>query len=92
MTMLRTVEIFLRQTGMSPTRFGRDAVRDPRIVLDMRKGREPSERMCRRLNLFIARHSDLMGTALPDKAMQVERPAQRERPAQAGQSMAGAQA
>lgn len=58
MSMLRTVEIFLRQTGMAPTRFGRDAVRDPRIVLDMRNGREPSERMCRRLSHFIAAHAD----------------------------------
>lgn len=58
MTMLRTVETFLRQTGMAPTRFGRDAVRDPRIVLDMRNGREPSERMCRRLKHFIAVHAD----------------------------------
>ncbi len=56
MTMLRTVEKFLRQSGMAPTRFGREAVRDPRIVLDMRKGREPSERMCRRLSHFIATH------------------------------------
>jgi 2,4-dienoyl-CoA reductase-like NADH-dependent reductase (Old Yellow Enzyme family) len=58
MTMLRTVEKFLRQTGMTPTRFGREAVRDPRIVLDMRKGREPTERMCRRLQHFIASHAD----------------------------------
>ncbi|MET0238723.1 MAG: hypothetical protein ABW184_02395 [Sphingobium sp.] len=56
MTMLRTVESFLRETGMKPTRFGRDAVRDPRIVHDMRNGREPTERMCRRLDHFIASH------------------------------------
>lgn len=54
MTMLRTVEKFLLETGMAPTRFGRESVRDPRIVLDMRNGREPTERMCRRLNHFIA--------------------------------------
>ena len=58
MTMLRTVEKFLAETGMAPTRFGRQSVRDPRIVLDMRKGREPSERMCRRLAHFMARHRD----------------------------------
>ena len=28
MTMLRTVEAFLRDTGMAPTRFGRNAVRE----------------------------------------------------------------
>lgn len=53
MSMLHIVEQFLRETGMAPTRFGRDAVRDPRIVLDMRNGRLPSERMCRRLGRFI---------------------------------------
>ena len=52
-TMLRTIEAFLRTTGMAPTRFGREAVRDPRIVLDMRNGREPSQCMCRRLNNYI---------------------------------------
>jgi hypothetical protein len=52
--MLRKIEKFLRDTGMAPTRFGREAVRDPRIVLDMRNGREPTSRMCRRLDHFIA--------------------------------------
>jgi hypothetical protein len=54
MTMLQTVEKFLRETGMAPTRFGRNAVRDPRIVFDMRNGREPTPRMCRRLDRYIA--------------------------------------
>lgn len=54
--MLRTVERFLRETGMKPTRFGREAARDPRLVLDMRNGREPTVRMCRRLDHFIASH------------------------------------
>lgn len=52
--MLRKIEKFLRETGMAPTRFGREAVRDPRIVLDMRNGREPTIRMCRRLDHFMA--------------------------------------
>lgn len=59
MTMLRAIERFLRETGMAPTRFGRDAVRDPRIVFDMRNGREPTERTCRRLNHYISRQRDL---------------------------------
>ncbi|HEX7820673.1 MAG TPA: hypothetical protein VF463_08635 [Sphingobium sp.] len=46
------------ETGMAPTRFGRDAVRDPRIVLDMRNGREPTQRMCRRLTHFISTHAE----------------------------------
>ena len=33
MHLLRTIEIFLARTGMPPTRFGRNAVSDPRLVL-----------------------------------------------------------
>lgn len=55
--MLRSVEIFLRETGMAPTRFGRDSVRDPRIVFDMRNGREPGSRMQRRLHHFMKSYS-----------------------------------
>lgn len=56
--MLRKIECFLRESGMAPTRFGRNAVRDPRIVFDLRNGREPTERMCRRLDHFIASHGE----------------------------------
>jgi hypothetical protein len=60
--ILRKIETFLRETGMAPTRFGREAVRDPRIVLDMRNGREPTSRMCRRLDHFIATRRDSAAT------------------------------
>ena len=40
MCVVRVVEKFLRSSGMAPTRFGRNAVGDPRLVFDMRKGRE----------------------------------------------------
>ena len=53
MTILRDVEKFLRNTGMAPTRFGRDAVKDPRLVFDMRNGREPSVRTVRRIEHFM---------------------------------------
>ena len=39
--LLREVEKFLRQNDKAPTRFGRDAVGDPRFVFDLRKGRDP---------------------------------------------------
>lgn len=39
--ILRRIEVFLRSTDVSPTRFGRDAVNDPRFVFDLRRGREP---------------------------------------------------
>jgi|GEM_PF-519961 len=71
--MLRKIERFLRESGMAPTRFGRNAVRDPRIVFDMRNGREPTARMCRRLDHFIAAHGERpQGKAVQGEAVQGE--------------------
>jgi len=39
--LIRKIEIFLRHTGMAPTKFGRLATSDPRFVLDLRNGRMP---------------------------------------------------
>lgn len=54
MTILRQIETYLKQTGMPPTRFGRNAVRDPRLVHDLRNGREPGARMVARILRYIA--------------------------------------
>jgi hypothetical protein len=51
----REVERFLRRTGMSPTKFGRLAVNDPRLVFDLRNGREPGDSIVARILAFIAR-------------------------------------
>ena len=53
MSTLRNIELFLRRTRMAPTRFGRDAVRDPRFVFDLRNGREPTDRTSRRIEHFM---------------------------------------
>jgi 2,4-dienoyl-CoA reductase-like NADH-dependent reductase (Old Yellow Enzyme family) len=53
MNTIRSIETFLRRTGMPPTRFGREAVRDPRLVHDLRRGRQPSDRMQRRIEHFM---------------------------------------
>jgi hypothetical protein len=37
--LLIEVEKALKKTGMSPTRFGRDAVSDPSFVFDLREGK-----------------------------------------------------
>jgi phosphopantothenoylcysteine decarboxylase/phosphopantothenate--cysteine ligase len=43
---LAEIEAFLKATGMSPTRFGREAVGDPRLVFDLRStGRAPNARL-----------------------------------------------
>lgn len=44
MKLLDRIEKHLKQTHMSPTRFGRRAVGDPRFVLDLREGRRPRAR------------------------------------------------
>jgi hypothetical protein len=54
MTAWRAIEVFLRKSGMTATRFGRDAVGDPRLVHDLRNGRSPGLRMQRRIMNFIA--------------------------------------
>lgn len=54
--LIRQIERFLRETGMSATRFGRRAVRDPRFVVDLRNGREPSRRTTARVERFMNTH------------------------------------
>jgi hypothetical protein len=38
--LLSRIERCLRRTGLSPTRFGRLAVNDGRLIHDLRRGRE----------------------------------------------------
>ncbi|MFZ5747212.1 MAG: hypothetical protein ACOY45_06085 [Pseudomonadota bacterium] len=54
MVVLRKIERFLRESGMAETRFGRLAVRDPRLVHDLRRGREPRAPMVARIEAFLA--------------------------------------
>jgi hypothetical protein len=51
--LLSLIETYLRQTGISPTRFGRDAVSDPRLVHDLRHGRTVGDKIVRRVTAFI---------------------------------------
>lgn len=41
--LIRSIEKFLKQHNMPPTKFGRLAAHDPRFVLDLRNGRSPRE-------------------------------------------------
>lgn len=52
--LIRSIEKFLRQTGMPATKFGRLAAHDPRFVLDLRMGREPRSGTEARIKGFIA--------------------------------------
>lgn len=51
--LLRKIEQFIRQTGMAETRFGRLAAHDPRLIGDLRNGREPRAAMTERLEHFM---------------------------------------
>ena len=51
--ILRRIEKHLRATRMSPSTFGRKAVGDPRLVFDLRDGREPGARVTRRIEAYL---------------------------------------
>jgi len=51
--LLRKIEIFLNETDMAWTRFGRLAVRDPRFVQDLRNGRQPGTTVSERVEYFM---------------------------------------
>ena len=52
--ILRDIEKYLEAKEMPPTLFGRLVARDPRLVHDMRRGRQPGARMQARIAAFIA--------------------------------------
>ncbi len=51
--LIRKVEKFLAKTGMPVTKFGRLAAQDPRLVGDLRNGREPRSAMVSRVEHFM---------------------------------------
>ena len=53
MHLLHRIERYLRRSGTPPTRFGREAVRDPRLVHDLRRGREPGTAMVARVSAYL---------------------------------------
>jgi hypothetical protein len=64
----RLVERFLREQELPPTKFGRLAARDPRLVLDMRMGREIRPEMEAKLRQFIAANSRTSAIATQERA------------------------
>ena len=55
--LLLKIERHLRRTGMPPTRFGREAARDPRLVCDLRRGRSVGDRLAARVLAYIEQAS-----------------------------------
>lgn len=54
MHLLSVIEKYLRRTDVPPTRFGREAVGDPRFVGDLRRGREPRAATVARVLAYLA--------------------------------------
>src|SRR5690606_17190160 len=54
-SLLQRIEVFLRESAMPPSVFGRAAVRDPRLVSDLRSGREPGREIIGRVEHFMNR-------------------------------------
>ena len=53
MSLLQEIERHLKRTGISPSRFGREAMRDPAFVHDLRAGRQPGEAVTRRVRAYL---------------------------------------
>jgi hypothetical protein len=60
--LLRSIERFLRATGLPESKFGRLAVSDPRLVTDLRRGREPRKRMVQRVEHFMNTYEQIMNS------------------------------
>jgi hypothetical protein len=54
--LLLRIERYLRRTRMPPTRFGREAANDPRLVFDLRAGREPRRPLASRIEHYLDAH------------------------------------
>lgn len=53
MYLMRRIQLFLKRADMAPTRFGREAVGDPRLISDMRNGRELRETTIARIHAWL---------------------------------------
>lgn len=53
MYLLKDVEKYLHANSISPARFGREAMKDPRFVFDLRAGREPRAKTIRRVRAYL---------------------------------------
>lgn len=53
MSLLLKIDRYPRRTGMPPTKFGRLAVNDPRLIGDLRAGRTPRGPMRARIEAFV---------------------------------------
>ena len=52
-TMLGDVEKFIKARGMTPSAFGRQSVGDPKLVFELRQGRELRSKTAQRVRDFM---------------------------------------
>ncbi|QUT08358.1 hypothetical protein KFK14_19645 [Sphingobium phenoxybenzoativorans] len=53
--LLRAIDQFVRDTGITESKFGRDAAGDPRLIYDLRRGRTPRHKTRLRVLHYINR-------------------------------------
>ena len=53
MTIRYKIEQYLRERCVAPTRFGREVAGDPRLVFDLRRGREVGARLAARIEAYL---------------------------------------
>lgn len=58
MLLLREVEKFMRRCDVPATRFGKEALGDPRFVFDLRNGRDPRPRTVARVMQYLDSAND----------------------------------
>ena len=68
MELLEQIEVYLKQSGVSPSTFGRMAVGDPRLVADLKAGRRPRQGTQDRLTSFL----DGAAIAHPNEAADIK--------------------
>ena len=59
--LLQRIEAYLRVSGMRPSQFGREAVRDGLFVTQLRRGRVPRPRTQARVHDFLDRAERKLG-------------------------------
>ena len=57
MSLIVDIDRYLRRTGIAESTFGRRAVNDPRLVGDLRRGRQPGPRIAGRVKAIIGQLS-----------------------------------
>lgn len=51
--LVKRIDAFLKDADMPPSVFGRSVARDPRLVSDLRNGREAGPSLVRRADIFM---------------------------------------